>query len=82
MEADVKVCYRCGVVLEKSFPYMALDYCDICRQVVLAMISVTRHDPPFGFPGNTGYLEPEPAHIAPEILLPAADEKKKEPSNG
>lgn len=56
------VCYRCALPLRGNdiHEYMGLKYCEICRDVVLAMINVVHHDPPFGFPGNRGYLEPLP----------------------
>lgn len=82
MATDLKVCYRCGVVLAKSFPYMGLDYCRMCREVIVIMMPAVRHDPPFGFPGQTGYLEPEPAFLEGVPLEIVDDEKKKEEPRG
>jgi len=50
-----KPCYRCGGVAEVE--YMGLHYCEMCRLVIVAMISTVQHDPPYGFPGARGYLE-------------------------
>jgi hypothetical protein len=50
-----KPCYRCGVIATKEFA--GYHYCGICRDAVAAMISVVRHDPPYGFPGAQGYTE-------------------------
>lgn len=48
-------CYRCGT--EADCDYMGLHYCHVCRDVVMVMQSAVQHDPPYGFPGNKGYLE-------------------------
>jgi hypothetical protein len=53
------VCYRCGVRLKKRHPYMGLDYCFICREVVVAMAHLVGRDAPYGFPGAQGYLKEE-----------------------
>lgn len=50
-----KPCYRCGI--EASETFAGYDYCSICKKVVSVMQSVVRHDPPFGFPGASGYTE-------------------------
>ncbi len=50
-----KPCYRCGILAVTDF--MGVPYCTICRLVVARMLPVVRHDPPFGFPGATGYLD-------------------------
>lgn len=48
-------CYRCGV--EATTDFMGLHYCSVCRIVVFRILPSVRHDPPFGFPGSSGYLE-------------------------
>jgi len=54
---DRRPCYRCGAISDPDCDYMGLHYCHVCRDVVVAMINVVQHDPPYGFPGNKGYLE-------------------------
>lgn len=51
------VCYRCGLILSRVFPYMGLSYCNLCRSVVVAMAWLIPMGAPFGFPGSPGYLE-------------------------
>lgn len=48
-------CFRCALVAQAEF--MGLHYCLMCRMVVAQMLPVVRHDPPYGFPGASGYLE-------------------------
>ena len=48
-------CYRCAAVATTD--YMGLRYCLMCRVVVVQMLPGVRHDPPYGFPGSSGYLE-------------------------
>lgn len=48
-------CYRCGG--EAEVEYMGLHYCEMCRNVIVAIIGTVQHDPPYGFPGAKGYLE-------------------------
>lgn len=48
-------CYRCGGLA--SVEYMGLHYCEMCRNVIVAMIAAVQHDPPYGFPGAKGYLD-------------------------
>lgn len=48
-------CYRCAV--EATTEYMGLHYCMMCRAVVIQMLPGVRHDPPYGFPGASGYLD-------------------------
>lgn len=50
-----KPCYRCGEISTRDF--MGLNYCAMCHVVVVRMLPVVRHDPPYGFPGASGYLE-------------------------
>lgn len=52
---EMKPCYRCAAIA--TAPFMGLDYCIMCRMVVVQMLPVVRHDPPYGFPGAPGYLE-------------------------
>ncbi len=54
-KAAIKPCYRCAVIATTS--YMGIDYCLMCRVVVVQMLPGVRHDPPYGFPGAPGYLE-------------------------
>lgn len=56
-------CYRCATPAEVD--YMGLKYCLMCRIMVVQMLPAVRHDPPYGFPGATGYVEfPAPAEVA------------------
>lgn len=48
-------CYRCGG--DATVQYMGLDYCAICRKVILTMLPIVGMGGQFGFPGATGYLE-------------------------
>lgn len=48
-------CYRCAAIATDE--YMGLHYCLMCRTVVSSVYPTVRHDPPYGFPGSTGYLE-------------------------
>ena len=50
-----KPCYRCGG--NATVQYMALDYCRICREVIMRMMPMVGMGGMFGFPGSTGYLE-------------------------
>ncbi len=50
-----KPCYRCGG--GATVQYMALDYCIICREVIMRMLPIVGLGGMFGFPGSTGYLE-------------------------
>lgn len=50
-----KPCYRCGG--NATVQYMGLDYCVICREVVMRMLSIVGMGGMFGFPGAPGYLE-------------------------
>ncbi len=50
-----KPCYRCRG--DAITTYMGLDYCFMCREVVVMMSSAVGNDPPYGFPGSPGYLE-------------------------
>jgi len=50
-----KPCYRCGG--RATVQYMGLDYCVICRKVVVMMLPAVGMGGMFGFPGATGYLE-------------------------
>ena len=50
-----KPCYRCGG--DATVGYMALDYCRVCREIVVRMIPVIGMGGMFGFPGAAGYLE-------------------------
>ncbi len=53
-------CYRCAAIATTD--YMGLHYCIMCRVVVVQMIQAVRHDPPYGFPGASGYIDfPEPS---------------------
>jgi hypothetical protein len=54
----MRVCYRCCVELPVVYPYMGLDYCLICREVVVAMSWLIPLGGPYGFPGAPGYLSP------------------------
>ena len=51
-------CYRCGK--RASTEYMGLAYCPVCRDVIVATLPGLRGEPPFGFPGSSGYLPPVP----------------------
>jgi hypothetical protein len=53
--SQVHPCYRCGILATEE--YMGLHYCVICQLVVVRMIGAVRQDPPFGFPGASGYLQ-------------------------
>lgn len=66
---EIRPCYRCGIVATTD--YMGLHYCQICRVAIVQMLPAVRHDPPYGFPGASGYLE------FPEQEL-GKEEKKKE----
>ncbi len=48
-------CYRCA--RGATVQFMGLDYCFMCRHVVMMVSASVRHDPPYGFPGSPGYLE-------------------------
>lgn len=50
-----KPCYRCGG--DAKVQYMGLDYCIICREVIMRMLPVVGMGGQFGFPGAVGYLE-------------------------
>ena len=50
-----KPCYRCGGTA--SVQYMGLDYCRVCRLVIVRMMPMIGLGGMFGFPGSTGYLE-------------------------
>jgi hypothetical protein len=54
-EIVFRPCYRCGEVSTRDF--MGLNYCAMCHVVVVRMLPVVRHDPPYGFPGAPGYTE-------------------------
>jgi len=49
-----KLCYRCARPADVQ--YMGLDYCWICREVIISLAWLIVTDPPFGFPGAKGYL--------------------------
>ncbi len=66
----VRPCYRCGVLATTD--YMGLHYCLMCRVVIVQMLPAVRHDPPYGFPGASGYLE---FRDVPPALL---EDRKKE----
>ena len=70
-------CYRCA--RPSVVEYMALRYCFMCREVIVAMIAAVRHDPPYGFPGAPGYLD-YPDEVRPMIEESTDAEKKKEPA--
>lgn len=50
-----KPCFRCGGTAQAQ--YMAIDYCVICREVVMRMMPIVGMGGMFGFPGAPGYLE-------------------------
>jgi hypothetical protein len=50
-----KPCYRCGG--DATVQYMGLDYCSVCRLVIVRMLPVVGMGGMFGFPGSSGYLE-------------------------
>lgn len=50
-----KPCFRCGG--NATVGYMSIDYCVICREVVMRMMPIVGFGGMFGFPGATGYLE-------------------------
>lgn len=50
-----KPCFRCGG--NATVGYMAIDYCSVCREVVMRMMPVVGMGGMFGFPGATGYVE-------------------------
>lgn len=56
LEGNPRPCYRCGEA-EAMVDYMGLHYCLMCQVMVARMNSAVRQDPPFGFPGASGYLE-------------------------
>jgi hypothetical protein len=51
---DIRPCYRCATVATHEF--MGLYYCRMCCMIVVKMLPVVRHDPPYGFPGSSGHL--------------------------
>lgn len=65
-------CYRCA--LPAAGQFMNLDYCVICRHVVMAMYPKVSHDPGFGFPGGPGH--------DPDGPDPYIARKKKEGGSG
>lgn len=64
--AGPTVCYRCAA--PAVCRHMGIDYCFMCREVVVTMMSAVSFDPPFGFPGAPGYLE------APKEVVESAEE--------
>jgi hypothetical protein len=52
---EPRPCYRCADLATTE--YMSLPYCMMCRVVIVQVLPMVRHDPPYGFPGSTGYLE-------------------------
>ena len=50
-----KPCYRCGGTA--SVQFMAIDYCSICREVIVRMMPIVGMGGQYGFPGAAGYLE-------------------------
>lgn len=50
-----KPCYRCGVKADDT--HAGYHYCVMCKKVVQVMQATVSHDPPFGFPGASGYTE-------------------------
>lgn len=53
-----KRCYRCNA--DAKVQYMQLDYCVVCRDVVVMMYPAVQHSPPYGFPGAKGYMPDGP----------------------
>lgn len=51
----LRPCYRCRTPAEVF--HAGYFYCEMCRDVIVATIGSVGHDPPFGFPGQKGYVE-------------------------